>query len=91
MGISGWIDCWCGLITSFLCRGKGDLVVKGTATFRGWQHLKKFPLETASLPFRAGLQTSLGESLLTGKVCLLSPLYSQRNKGINDALSCAGV
>lgn len=38
MDISGLTDRWCGLIISFLCRGRGHVAMKGTATSRGWQH-----------------------------------------------------
>lgn len=52
--------------------GKAGLVVKGTATLRGWQHPEKFPPETGRLPLGAG-RDGAGESSPTGRVCVLHP------------------
>lgn len=79
MDISGLIDCWFGLIISFLCRGRGDSLVKDPVSPGGGSGgEKKFPVGRVTLPFRAGLWALLAASFIPAKnaVDVLEPRFT---------------
>lgn len=79
MDISGLIDCWFGLIISFLCRGRGDSLVKDPVSPGGGSGgEKKFPMGRVTLPFRAGLWALLAASFIPAKnaVDVLEPRFT---------------
>lgn len=80
MDISGLTDRWCGLIISFLCRGRGHVAMKGTATSRGWQH-QRSPRRKGSQAWEGVHQQAAhvpGRPLRTGLLKMLSAVLGSK-------------